>query len=59
METPFPLSRAERAGLEEQRRLLRALRERGDERGDIMWTWHGDELHSLVVKDYRILVGVR
>lgn len=51
-----PLSPAEVAGLVEQRRLLAALRKRGDERCDILWNWQGDKLKRIIIKDYSILI---
>lgn len=52
----IPLSREERAGLVEMRRLLAALRRRGDEHCDILWTWHGAKLKRLMIKEFSVLV---
>jgi len=53
----LPLSREELAGLVEMRRLLAALRRRGDEHCMIQWMWHGTRLVQLKVVDYSILVN--
>lgn len=51
-----PLSPSEVAGLVEQRRFLAALTKRGDERCDIIWTWHGKKLQRIIIKDYSVLI---
>ena len=50
MAETIPISRAERSGLIEARRLLAALRKRGDEHARIEWVWHGAKLIALEVK---------
>ena len=52
----LPLSREEKAGLVEMRRLLVALRRRGNEHCLIQWMWHGPRLMQLKVVDYSVLV---
>ena len=51
----LPLSREELTGLVEMRRLLAALRRRGDEHCDILWVWRGPELQRLAVK-FEVLI---
>jgi len=53
--TAIGLSRDEMKGLLEQRRLLKDLKRRGDERCEVVWRWHGDELHCLKL-DYTVLM---
>jgi len=54
----LPLSREELAGLVEMRRLLAALRRRGDEHCSIMWMWQGPKLQRIIIKDYGVLIEV-
>ena len=45
----FPVSEAERLGLELQRVKLRALGYTNDKtRTDVTWTFHGGKLHSVL-----------
>lgn len=45
----FPVSLDERWGLQEMRQKRHALGLAENTRTDVTWTWHGDELHSVLV----------
>jgi len=52
----LPVSRAERVGLELQRIKLQKLGYSDSKtRTDVTWTWHGNQLHSVMVSQ-RILL---
>ena len=55
MAEALPISRAERLGLIEARRLLAALRKHGNEHARIEWVWHGEKLTALEVK-FKVLI---
>ena len=52
---PVGLSREEMRGLLEMRRLLEALKRRGDEHAWVRWCWKGDSLIAVEL-DYKVLM---